>query len=307
MNYEQIETFLAVVSYGTVSGAAESLYVSQSTVSARLQQLEDELGVKLLLREKGHRSIELTERGRSFVSLANQWEALYKETRAVSVSQEIRKLSIASVDAVNNYTLTGLFRRYIDHHPDIRLEINTHHSNEIHRLVENRSSDIGFVFSAVNYPDLISVPVYRELMYLMCHKDSRYRDGISCSELNVADEIYLNWGPDYQRWHDARWSPSSLPLITVNTGSMLQNYLNIPGRWAVAPMSVISALRDRENIRFCRIKDGPAPRICYMLKNRYPNYNRADTIREFEEELEQFISEEESICTYEEWMNPEKV
>ena len=44
MTYEQIQTFLAVVSYGTISSAADALYVSQSTVSTRLQQLEEELG-----------------------------------------------------------------------------------------------------------------------------------------------------------------------------------------------------------------------------------------------------------------------
>ncbi len=302
MNYDQVQTFLAVVAYGTISGAADYLYVSQSTVSSRLQQLEEELGVRLVLREKGHRTVEMTSHGEAFINIANQWIALHKETQSICSLPDIQKLSVASVDAVNNYTFTKLFNDYVQKYPNTRLEIRTHHSNEIHRLVENRTADIGFVFSSANYPDLISTPVYRELMYLMCHKDSPYHEDIRCEELSAGDEIYLNWGPDYQRWHDSHWSPSEMPLITVNTGSMLQHYLHVPGRWAVAPRSVINAIHDTENITCCRIADGPPPRICYKLKNRYPNINRIDAIRKFEEELERCITEEDSICTYEEWM-----
>lgn len=53
MNYEHIETFLCVVTCKNISAAAKALYISQSTVSARIQQLEAELGVSLLIRKKG--------------------------------------------------------------------------------------------------------------------------------------------------------------------------------------------------------------------------------------------------------------
>ena len=53
MTYEQIETFLTAVTYGSISAAAKYLYVSQSTISSRIQQLESELGVQLLIRQKG--------------------------------------------------------------------------------------------------------------------------------------------------------------------------------------------------------------------------------------------------------------
>ncbi len=44
MTYEQIETFLTSITYGSISAAAKHLYVSQSTISSRIQQLEAELG-----------------------------------------------------------------------------------------------------------------------------------------------------------------------------------------------------------------------------------------------------------------------
>ena len=55
MDRETLVTFLTIVSTNSVSRAAEQLYVSQSSVSKRLQQLETELGVSLIVRKKGTR------------------------------------------------------------------------------------------------------------------------------------------------------------------------------------------------------------------------------------------------------------
>ena len=53
MTHELVESFLEVVRLQSVSAAAQALYVSQSTVSHRLQVLESELGVKLFFRQRG--------------------------------------------------------------------------------------------------------------------------------------------------------------------------------------------------------------------------------------------------------------
>lgn len=302
MTYEQIETFLAVISYGSISTAAKKLYVSQSTVSSRLQLLEEELESPLITRNRGQRSIELTPYGTAFVSIASQWAALWKDTQHLKTLSNIQPLTVASVDAINNFTFVPLFNHFVNEHPDISLTIRTHHSDEIHGLVENRTADLGFVFSQTRYPDIISKPVYRELMYLLCHRESPYHNDMPCEELRPEDEIFIRWGQDIQEWHDMHWSPDRYHLLTVNTGSMLQHYLNKPGRWAVAPISVIHALHADAELVHYTFKDPPNPRICYMLTNRYPNARQSAVIKEFESDLLQFITDTPHICEFEEWM-----
>ena len=53
MNTLNIKTFLNIVRYQSISGAAQAMYTSQPTVSARLNQLEEELGFQLVRRNKG--------------------------------------------------------------------------------------------------------------------------------------------------------------------------------------------------------------------------------------------------------------
>jgi len=310
MTYEQIEAFLAIAELGTLSAASEELFVSQSTVSNRLQQLEKELGEALISRAKGVRGATLTAFGQEFIPVARQWAFLWKETQNIKKAAPNRQLAIAGVDAVNNCTLLPFYQLCLHRHPDLKLSIFTHHSNEIHRLVQIHVADIGFVFSEIGYPDLVSKPVYRELMYLICRSDSPYALGgnsssvepVSCDILAKSNEVYLNWGPDFAIWHDRHWSPAEDPLITVNTGSMLQHYLTTPDHWAIAPASVADSLCQNPVFTKRKLDDPPSPRICYAITNRYPSAERTGVLRDFQEELALFIEKESSICTFEEWM-----
>lgn len=63
MNFTNLETFLVVSDTLNLTKAAENLYVSQSTVTHRIKNLEDELEYKLFIRHKGKRYIELTQKG----------------------------------------------------------------------------------------------------------------------------------------------------------------------------------------------------------------------------------------------------
>ncbi|WP_157868803.1 type 2 periplasmic-binding domain-containing protein [Megasphaera elsdenii] len=168
---------------------------------------------------------------------------------------------------------------------------------------ESLDADIGFVFSRMSYPDIVIKLIYRELMYLICHKDSIYGDEVACEDLDVRQQIMLIWGNDFLQWHHSHWNPDELPLLTVNTGSMLQRYLMIPDRWAVAPMSVVSdAIRNNSDLVFYTLKTPPPPRICYEVTNRFTSEPRRKGIRIIDEELNDFINQNPSICRFETWM-----
>ena len=61
MNHEDILTFLTVANERNITEASKILFVSQSTVSQRIKNIESELQIKLFERDKGIRKIEITE------------------------------------------------------------------------------------------------------------------------------------------------------------------------------------------------------------------------------------------------------
>lgn len=71
MTKTELEAFFTVLQYGSISAAAERLFITQPAMSRRMKAIEDELGYSLFERGRGQRSVELTENGKEFVSVGN--------------------------------------------------------------------------------------------------------------------------------------------------------------------------------------------------------------------------------------------
>ena len=74
MDLRLLEYFLAVAKVGNITKAAEQLHVTQPTISRQLAELEDMLGVSLLIR--GKRQVTLTDAGVLFQQRASDILAL---------------------------------------------------------------------------------------------------------------------------------------------------------------------------------------------------------------------------------------
>lgn len=301
MIIEYIETFLTIQKYGSISKASEHLYISQSSVSNRLMKLENHLDTKLINREKGTQHTTLTTAGEQFLLIAEQMSALWRESKALKDTAIKETVNIASVDAINNYTFLPLYKKVL-HTNSYDLNLNTFHSKEIHGLVENRTADIGYVYSTYKYPHIKSKPIFRELMYLVCHRNSPYYENISIYDLPTEEEIYLNWNDRYEAWHNLHLSSAKNAHVKVNTGSMLFNYLDNTSRWAIAPMSVINQFISNEDIVYYTLKETPPPIVCYELTNQYPTPNQINKINTLTKLVEEYILKDHTICAFEDWM-----
>ncbi|CAM3133678.1 HTH-type transcriptional regulator PerR [Klebsiella spallanzanii] len=288
MKLELVETFLTVAECRSISLAAQKLYLGQSTISHRLQLLETELGGRLFHRQRGIKNLYLTAFGESFLPVAHRWLSLWRDTQLLKSSRSYTALTIGGADIINNYTFVPLYQQYIEKNPDIRLDIRTHHSSELYSLLESRTIDIGYAFGIKRFPDVVATPMYSEEMFLLCHTDSNYHDEMTAEELSPAKEIFIRWGSDFEMWHHRFWA-NQRPLLRVNTGSMLQHYLDKPGYWSIVPMSCIRLLQNNQNLAWYSLKNPPPPFICYQLTHRYPKPDSLETINTFANNAIAFI------------------
>ncbi len=95
MTQQDINIFLALVEKRNLSKAASALYMSQSTLSHRLNMLEKELNATLFTRQKGHRTLELTPFGHDFIHIAERWTALWAETQELHTMHGSRSFYVA--------------------------------------------------------------------------------------------------------------------------------------------------------------------------------------------------------------------
>lgn len=108
MNQGEIDAFLAIVEQGTLSGAAETLYLTQSALSSRLELLEKETGARLVRRRKGIRRIELTEAGKRMVPVARKWKPPIQEAFIRQSFHREMKSICGGIRILSAGILTGL-------------------------------------------------------------------------------------------------------------------------------------------------------------------------------------------------------
>lgn len=136
MLHAQVEGFVAVAREGNLRRAAERLYISQPALTARIQGLEAELRSPLFRRTRT--GMVLTHAGRAFLPHAER--ALDALRGGAAVVKELAQgvsgeLLIGSAPAVSAYVLPELLARYAARHPDVRLLVRTHHSEELVAMV----------------------------------------------------------------------------------------------------------------------------------------------------------------------------
>ena len=291
MNLTNVQTFLKVAYCSSLTQAANELYVSQPTVTSRLQQLEMELDTVLLRRGKGVRSIELTPQGRAFVPLAERWVALELETMQFQTQQVQLPLSVACLDSINRYILAPMFRQLTREYPDLRLNIRTHQSYEIFSLVENHEVDFGFAYILSRYNNVICEPLFSEGMTVLCNRHDPWpQEPLEPQQLDPALEVYVPWSQEFSLWHNDWWDPHVSPLVQTDLASMIPLYLDHPGSWAICPYSAARAfLQENKDLRVLQLGCEIPRRICYLLRSKTSRWTEPTAAEIFRSNLQTYL------------------
>jgi DNA-binding transcriptional LysR family regulator len=199
MNFDlaDLRGFLAVADLGSFRAAADSLHLSQSAVSRRVDKLEDALGVDLFVRTT--RRVELTTIGRTFVHKAravmNELEnALLGMTDfAERISGEI---TVACVPSAVAYFLPGVIGEFHRLHPRIRVRLIDESSADILLAVANGEADLGLTYIGTQEPDIEFEPLLEDTFVVACPSDHALagRRRVTWAELAQHDYVSLAQG-----------------------------------------------------------------------------------------------------------------
>ena len=149
MRLEQLQCLLDVAQTGSLTSTAKRLFVSQQAVSKNIKQLEEELGVTILIRTKT--GVTFTDEGIDVVTFAKkilaEQDALLQSFQAKKQGArfwEKQKINIATTSAVTNVILPDIVAELISKQslPDIRMSVMDN-LDELLRKIETRESDIG--------------------------------------------------------------------------------------------------------------------------------------------------------------------
>lgn len=155
MEIDQIETFLAVATYGGFHRAAQALRLSQPAVSARIQMLEESVGAQLFIRSKTQVTLSLAgkalrphaENLLRMVSLARQ--AVHEQQPASASGI----LSIAAGLSISTYLLPDFLKKYQSLHPGVMVSVRSGNSLQVLKMVLDGDVDLGLARS-LQHPEV---------------------------------------------------------------------------------------------------------------------------------------------------------
>lgn len=169
MEIDQMETFLAVLTYGGFHRAAEALRVSQPAVTGRIQALEDSLGTKLFVRARSN--LSLSPAGKALRPHAEQ--LLRTVALARQAVREIQPsaggaLRIAASLSVCTYFLPDVMKDFQKANPKVMVSLRSGNSLQVLKMVLDGDADLGFARS-LNHPEVETTTLRDDPLILVGH------------------------------------------------------------------------------------------------------------------------------------------
>ena len=281
MNHLDIKIFLAIVQHQSISGAAKALHFTQPTVSEYLSHLEKQLGVQLVIRERGARRVLLTPAGEAFIPLAQRWMDLDEQMEHFAQTQKRRVFRLAASAAAHEYIVSHVIHKLIQKIPDIELRLLSLEGREIPDAIEARRFDAVFYFAQdPMHPTVRCIPLFAEERVILCPADTAlpFRV-ISPFELDPRFEVFYTphqRNKNINAWREQHFPENIDPLFRVESLSAVHNYLTDPRCWALVPIStaLLRIAQTGSRLTFRYVDPPAAGRECNLLVSKaYPDEN----------------------------------
>lgn len=262
---DKLEMFLALARESHFGRAAESLGITQPSLSAGIKQLEAQLGVQLVWR--GARFGGLTPEGQRVLEWARQivgdTRTMREEMRAVrhGLSGNLRLAAIPTALTV----AADLTARFVRKNPGVRITLLSATSAGILKMLEDLEVDAG-----ISYLDneplgrVASVPLYRETYSFVCAAGSAFATRAQVGWAEIAAEPLCLLTPDMQNRriinaHFLQAGVDVVPAVESNSTVVLLSHVET-GEWAtILPRRVAAFLAASKSVRIIPLEQDTPP------------------------------------------------
>lgn len=220
MELRVLQYFLAVAREQNISSAAESLHLSQPTLSTQLKALEQELGKQLLIRKtKGSRKVLLTEEGMLLRKRAEEILELVRMTESeISLSNEVVAgdvyIGTGESDMIRIFAKAA--KNIQKKHPDIHYHILSGNAAFVQDYLDRGLIDFGVVYSPVdpNEYSCVKVPV-RDTWGVLMRKYSPLAEKDSIQPQDLQNEPLIISAQKTDAWPMSDWFGQDMSKLNV--------------------------------------------------------------------------------------------
>jgi DNA-binding transcriptional LysR family regulator len=222
LNIENIEAFVYINHYGSFNKAADVLYISQPTVTARIQSLERELDCRVF--DRLGKQINLTDKGRQFLPYAQQILQVYQSGKhqIQSKGHIPNELRIGSTVSVSNYLMPHLLLHLKRKYPHIHFKLTTTSTESLIEKLKAKEIDLGFIRKVVN-PAIQAFPFCEDpiSLYVYAGHPLARKGRASIEEIRDETLVFFECGSlDWMRLHRVFESMEQPPDIVYQVDNL---------------------------------------------------------------------------------------
>ncbi len=201
MDLGQVEAFVQVAQHRSFSKAADSLFLTQPSVTARIQSLERDLGEALF--ERNGRGVRLTEMGTAFLPYARRSLKTLQEGRDALHGMrnlDIGTLKLGCALTVSTYVLPKILKQYCTAYPGVEVSVHTGRSEQVLQMV--LSDDVHCALErTVHHAEIVTVPLYEDDLILAAAPQHRFAKARTATIEDVGREplILFDKGSSYSQ------------------------------------------------------------------------------------------------------------
>lgn len=259
MDIDQIRTFLGVVANGSFLEASTRLHVTQSTISARIQRLENYLGVTLFVRNQSGATLTLAgqrffrhaksllltlEQARHDIRLPSRFHASITVGARIALWEELLPRWVGAMRVLA---------------PDISIRSEIGFEEDLIRgLIEGRM-DVSMMYTPQQSPGLQIEHLFDETLILITTDPNKYWPN--------EDYIYVDWGPAFYELHNNHFPEMERPPQVVNIGWLGLQLIISNGGSCFLPIRIADPLIQSGKLYL--VPDSPQFRLpAYMVFSR---------------------------------------
>lgn len=190
MTLRSLEIFVSVVELGSMSAAARSLLITQSSVSQVILDIEKEYGVMLF--ERLSHGLHLTHVGKKMFDYSREILRLYHELEDVMKHEsEAPHIKIGATVTVGTTVIEKIIFSLRKDYPDISCDLTVANTRSIEEKLLSNDLDVGLVEGTIENPNLVQSVAMEDTMVLICGDQHPFwgRKSVSINEL--ANETWV--------------------------------------------------------------------------------------------------------------------
>ncbi len=267
MNSEELKTFIFLSKVKNFTLAAEQLFIAQSTVTNRINELEKEVGKRLFIR--GSKTVKLTEAGEIFLRYAERILELQNTSveEINALSSHSRKFSIGAINATYEIYVKPLVDKCLKDNSVTSIKVMLGHSLDLIQQLQDNMVDM--VFSAIPLKRIGYVcDVFdTDRVALVCKKGlSEYPDGVSKAQLAKLPYLMCDFTlSEAGVFIRSLFPKNHIFRLDVDNSSKLLPYLENGLGYSFLPYRLVKDKLDEGVLEEVSLKDFSAPNVTTYL------------------------------------------